>query len=316
MCSINATLARLLGLAAVLSVVAAGCGGGGGGGGQGELSGLDIAVGSKEFTEQVILGQIAVLALENAGANVTDQTGLAGTEVARQALEAGEIGAYWEYTGTGWINFLGETEPIPDPQEQYQAVADRDLEENNIRWLEPGSANNVYGIAVRGEAQEELGVERLSDFNALIAERPEDATLCIASEFATRDDGLPGMEEAYGFEFPEENISQLDEGVIYNATDAGDPCNFGEVFRTDGRITGLDLALLEDDEGFFPIYNPSFTVRGEVFDQYPQIEDIFGPISAALTNEALQEMNAAVDVGGELEEDVAERFLRDNGFIG
>ena len=316
MWSINATLARLLGLAAVLSVVAAGCGGGGGGGGQGELSGLDIAVGSKEFTEQVILGQIAVLALENAGANVTDQTGLAGTEVARQALEAGEIDAYWEYTGTGWINFLGETEPIPDPQEQYQAVADRDLEENNIRWLEPGSANNVYGIAVRGEAQEELGVERLSDFNTLIAKRPEDATLCIASEFATRDDGLPGMEEAYGFEFPKENISQLDEGVIYNATDAGDPCNFGEVFRTDGRITGLDLALLEDDEEFFPIYNPSFTVRGEVFDQYPQIEDIFGPISAALTNEALQEMNAAVDVDGELEEDVAEQFLRDNGSIG
>ncbi len=313
--SINATLARLLGLAVVLSVVTAGCGGGGGGG-QGELSGLDIAVGSKEFTEQVILGQIAVLALENAGANVTDQTGLAGTEVARQALEAGEIDAYWEYTGTGWINFLGETEPIPDPQEQYQAVADRDLEENNIRWLEPGSANNVYGIAVRSEAQEELGVERISDFNTLIAERPEDATLCIASEFATRDDGLPGLEEAYGFEFPEENISQLDEGVIYNATDTGDPCNFGEVFRTDGRTIGLDLALLEDDEEFFPIYNPSFTVREEVFDQYPQIEDIFGPISAALTNETLQEMNAAVDVDGELEEDVAEQFLRDNGFIG
>ncbi len=149
--SINATLARLLGLAVVLSVVAAGCGGGGGGG-QGELSGLDIAVGSKAFTEQEILGQIAILALENAGANVTDETGLAGTEVARQALEAGEIGAYWEYTGTGWINFLGETEPIPDPQEQYRAVADRDLEENDIRWLEPGSANNIYDIAVRSEA--------------------------------------------------------------------------------------------------------------------------------------------------------------------
>jgi osmoprotectant transport system substrate-binding protein len=313
--SINATLARLLGLAVVLFVVGAGCGGGGGGG-QGELSGLDIAVGSKAFTEQEILGQIAILTLENAGANVTDETGLAGTEVARQALEAGEIGAYWEYTGTGWINFLGETEPIPDPQEQYRAVAERDLEENNIRWLEPGSANNVYGIAVRSEAQEELGVEKISDFRTLIAERPEDATLCIASEFATRNDGLPGMEEAYGFEFPEENISQLDEGVIYNATDTGDPCNFGEVFRTDGRITGLDLALLEDDEEFFPIYNPSFTVREEVFDQYPQLEDIFGPISAALTNETLQEMNAAVDVDGELEEDVAEQFLRDNGFIG
>lgn len=104
--------------------------------------------------------------------------------------------------------------------------------------------------------------------------------------------------------------------MIYNATDTGDPCNFGEVFRTDGRTIGLDLALLEDDEEFFPIYNPSFTVREEVFDQYPQIEDIFGPISAALTNETLQEMNAAVDVDGELEEVVAEQFLRDNGFIG
>ncbi len=103
--------------------------------------------------------------------------------------------------------------------------------------------------------------------------------------------------------------------MIYNAADTGDPCNFDEVFRTDGRIVGLELALLEDDKELFPIYNPSFTVREQVSDQYPQIEDIFSPISAALTNETLQEVNAAVDVDGELEEDVGEQFLRDNGFI-
>src|SRR3712207_2031262 len=107
-----------------------------------DLTGLEITVGSKEFTEQLILGQIAIQALENAGATVRDRTGLAGTEAAREALESGEIDAYWEYTGTAWITHLGETEPIPDPQDQYRAVADRDLEENGIRWLPPAPANN------------------------------------------------------------------------------------------------------------------------------------------------------------------------------
>src|SRR3712207_375805 len=163
---------RLLGLAVIL-FVAAGCGGGGGSGGGGNvggseageqvsLSGAEFTVGSKEFTEQLVLGQIAIQALKNARATVEAQTGLAGTDATRQALTSGKIDMYWEYTGTGWITLLGHEEPISNSQKQYEAVAREDLKKNQIRWLKPAPANNTFAIAVRSEAAEVLGVKSLS----------------------------------------------------------------------------------------------------------------------------------------------------------
>ena len=323
--SMGASLRRMLGII-VLAVVAVGCGGGGGTGGGGnvgggeagqkvDLSGLEIAVGSKEFTEQRVLGEIAVQALEAAGATVEDRTGMAGTEAARRALLSGEIDAYWEYTGTAWITHRGHADPIPNGREQYQAVAKEDLEENGIRWLAPAPANNSFAIAVRSEAAEVLGVETLSGFAALSGLRPEDATLCAADEFLSREDGLPGMEEAYDFELPEENVVEAQEGQIYAAVDEGEDCNFGEVFETDGRIEALDLTLLEDDRRFFPIYNPSLAVREEVMAEHPGISDVFAPISSELDNETLRGLNAAVAVDGEPAEEVARRFLRKSGAL-
>jgi osmoprotectant transport system substrate-binding protein len=323
--SINANLEYLLGLFVVLVVVSAGCSGGGGGGGGNvgggeagqkvDLSGLEVAVGSKEFTEQKVLGQIALQALEAAGATVTDRTGLAGTDAARAALTSGEIDAYWEYTGTGWIIHLGHTEPLADSRKQYEAVAEEDLAKNHIQWLQPAPANNSYAIAVRSEAAGVLGVTNLSSLAVLAELRPEDTTLCAASQFLTRDDGLPGMEKAYNFEFPNDNIVKTQEGEIYRAIDEGGKCNFGEVFVTDGRVRAFDLEILEDDKQFFPIYNPSLTVREEVMNEYPGISDVFAPISEKLDNETLQELNAAVDVHGQSAEDVAQQFLRENGLL-
>jgi osmoprotectant transport system substrate-binding protein len=313
-------LARLLGLVAVLALVAAGCGGAGGGGGGAagdvDLSDAELTVGSKEFTEQLILGQITLQALEAAGATVEDQIGLAGTVAARKALESGEIDMYWEYTGTGWITHLGHTDPIPDRQEQFEAVAKEDLQKNDIKWLDPPApANNTYAIAVRSEAAEVLGVDSLSGLAVLSQLRPEDVTLCAADEFLTREDGLPGLEKAYDFEVPADNIVRMEEGQVYRAVDEGEKCNFGEVFVTDGRIKGLDLTILEDDKQVFPIYNPSLTVSEEVIDQYPELAKVFAPISEKLDNETLQDLNAAVDVGGESPEDVARQFLRENRLL-
>jgi osmoprotectant transport system substrate-binding protein len=312
---VHVKLARLLGLAIVLATVAVGCGGGGGGAaGKADLSGAEFTVGSKEFTEQLILGQITMQALEAAGATVNDQTGLAGSVAARQALESGEIDMYWEYTGTGWITYLGHTDPIPDRQKQFEVVAKEDLEKNDIKWLAPPSpANNTYAIAVRSEAYEDLGVKQLSDFKQLIEKNPEEATICVATEFATRDDGLPGVEKTYGFQFPTENVVRMDEGQIYQETDKGERCNFGEVFATDGRIEGLGLELVEDDKSFFPIYNPALNVRKQAMD--PKIAKLFAPISKKLTTETLQKLNTQVDIEGQLPEDVAEQWLSENGFI-
>jgi osmoprotectant transport system substrate-binding protein len=315
---LRASLLRLIGAIAVLTFVVTGCGGGGGGGG-GAAGGIDLSdseftVGSKEFTEQLILGQITLQALEAAGATVNDQIGLAGTVAARKALESGEIDMYWEYTGTGWITHLGHTKPIPDRQKQFEAVAKEDLEKNGIQWLSPPSpANNTYSMAVRSEAYDKLGVKKLSDFKQLVEENPEEATVCVATEFATRDDGLPGMEKAYGFKFPTENVVRIDEGQIYQETDKGNRCNFGEVFATDGRIAALDLKVIEDDKSFFPIYNPALNVRKQAMD--PKIEKLFAPISEKLDTQTLQKLNAQVDVEGQLPEEVAEQWLSENGFV-
>ena len=323
--SVQTGASRLIGIAVVLCMVAAGCGGGssGGAGNVGgseagqkvRLSDLEISVGSKEFTEQKVLGQIAIQALEAAGATVEDRTGLAGTDAARRALTSGEIDAYWEYTGTGWVEHLGHAEPIPDGREQYEAVAEEDLRKNGVRWLEPASANNSFAVAVRSEAAGVLGVTSLSELGALVELRPDDATLCAASEFLERDDGLPGVERAYDFELPDGNVVELEEGRIYEAIDEGDRCNFGEVFVTDGRVEAFDLTLLEDDERFFPIYNPSLTVREEVMDEYPGISEVFAPITEELDNETLRRLNADVDVDGRSEEAVARQFLRENGLL-
>jgi osmoprotectant transport system substrate-binding protein len=314
----RARLTQLLGLLAVLALIVVGCGGGGGGGASGDidLSGAEFTVGSKEFTEQLILGQITLQVLENAGATVNDQIGLAGSVAARKAMESGEIDMYWEYTGTGWITYLGHTDPIPDRQKQFEAVAKEDLKENDIKWLSPPApANNTYTMAVRSEAYDELGVKKLSDFKQLVEENPEEATVCVGTEFSTRDDGLPGMEEAYNFEFPSKNIVKIDEGLIYQQTDTGKQCNFGEVFQTDGRIANLDLKLIKDDKSFFPIYNPALNVRKDVIEEYPQITKLFAPISKKLTTDELQKLNAQVDVQGLLEDQVAEEWLSENGFI-
>jgi len=284
-----------------------------GGGSDADLSGSSFTVGSKEFTEQLILGEITIQVLEAAGADVSDETGLVGSDTVRGALLSGDIDMYWEYTGTGWINHLGNTAPVTGEQEQYDAVAEADLEENGVTWLEPAPFNNTYSIATATETSEELRVTSLSDLAALQEEDPDAFTLCAAAEFLARDDGLPGLEEAYGFSFGDD-VSELELGLVYASVDKGDPCKFGEVFATDGRIAALDLTVLEDDKQFFASYLPSLTVREDV-EGIDQLQKLFAPVAAALDTETIQALNAQVDVDGEQPEDVARAFLEENGLI-
>lgn len=318
---VDKALLKMVGIVVAMAVIAAGCGGSGGGGDAGggtlddyDLSDAEIAVGSKDFTEQQILGQITVKALEAAGASVNDQVGLAGTNAAREALLNGEIDMYWEYTGTGWITHLGNTDPITDSKKQYEAVKKADLKENDIEWLEPAPFNNTYALAVREEAYEDLGVEKLSDMEKLIEERPEEATICVESEFNTRDDGLPGLEKTYGYEFKDSNKSLVDTGVVYTQTDKG-KCNFGEVFTTDGRIEALGLKIIEDDKKFFPVYNPALNVRKDVLEENPDLKPLAADLAKALDTKTMQQLNASVDVDGESYDAAADKFLEDNGFI-
>ncbi|MBT8225203.1 MAG: glycine betaine ABC transporter substrate-binding protein [Dactylosporangium sp.] len=284
----------------------------------GPLAGTSVTVGSKDFDEQLVLGQLTVLALKHAGAKVTDETNLGGTNAARAALTSGDIDVYWDYTGTAWISFFHKTDPITDRMEQWQAVHDIDLKDNDLVWMQPAEFNNTYGLAYSKKIADELGSPKtLSDLGAIVRDRPDDATLCVENEFSTRDDGLPGMEKTYGYEVPEGGVTVLDTGIVYTSVDKHDPCNFGEVFTTDGRIKALGLTVLEDDKGFFPLYNAAPVFRSEYYEANEQeLKAIFDPITAALDQETMTELNKQVSVDGLRPEQVAKQWLSDQGFLG
>ena len=300
-----------------LVLASAACGSDEGGSGDGPLAGTTVKVGSKDFDEQLVLGQITKLALENAGAGVTDQTNLGGTNAARAALTSGNVDVYWEYTGTAWISFFQETTPITDSAEQWQKVAERDLAENKLVWMNPAQFNNTYGIAYSTAAAAELGNPKtVSDLGKLAASQPAAATMCVESEFSTRDDGLPGLQEKYGFTLPAANVTVLDTGIVYTSVDKRDPCNFGEIFTTDGRVAALGLTVLEDDQSFFPLYNASPVFRSEYYDAHADaLKAIFDPIATALTQDVMTELNKQVSVDGQRPEVVAEKWLEDQNLL-
>ncbi|CAA9313473.1 MAG: ABC transporter, substrate-binding protein (cluster 13, osmolytes) [uncultured Frankineae bacterium] len=298
-----------------LSLAMAGCGGdstsdSAAGGGDGELAGATLTVGSKEFTESILLGKITALALENAGAEVEDSTGISGSATVRAALESKEIDIYWDYTGTGWVNILGNS-PTDLPDDLYEAVKTADAE-NGIAWLEPAPFENAYAIATTSDFAKDNDVTTLSDAVQYIEDNPDDGVICAASEFLNRDDGLPGLEKAYGTKFTE--VNELDFNLIF--TQVGESCAFGEVTTTEGRVLSQDLQILEDDKDFFLEYLGVVTLRQETLDEHPEIEEIMAPISEALTNDTITELNSKVDVEGQQPDDVAQEWMESEGFLG
>ncbi|MEX1079835.1 MAG: glycine betaine ABC transporter substrate-binding protein [Homoserinimonas sp.] len=308
---------RIIGTMAVLAagaVALTGCAGAGAepGGGDGELSGLTGEIGAKDFAEQYILAYMTAELLNANGADVEANIKLVGSANVRQALENDQFLGYWEYTGTSWITYNGNTSPVVGVPEQFEAVKEADAE-HGIAWLDGAPFNNTYAFAIRSSERDALGVDSLSDVAALPA---EDQTFCIESEFSTRDDGWPGLAGAYGFAADDSNgLTMLDTGVIYTATQKGDDCNFGEVFQTDGRISALDLVVMEDDQNFFPAYQGAFTLKQATLDEFPAIADVMAELSPLLTTEVMQSLNQQVDVDGEDPEDVAIAWLEEQGLI-
>ncbi len=206
----------------------------------------------------------------------------------------------------------------------YREVARLDLQRNDIEWLQPAPADNTYVIAAasavyqRGNNayDEELAaVTRLSDLGRLIEESPDKATVCVGPEFNERADGLPGLEEHYGFGFPQANVFVLPDSTVYGAVDEGQKCNFGSVFATSGYVPELNLRLLEDDEGFFPAYNPSLTMRAETLESYPELKPLFEDIAERLDTETLRRLSAEVLVDQRPADAVAQEWMEEQGLI-
>lgn len=283
--------------------------------GQGEpLKGATLTVTSKNFSENIVLGQMTGLVFKAAGAEVLDRTNLPGSISAREAIINGDADAMWDYTGTGWITFLGHADPIVDPKKQYEAVRDEDRG-NGVIWLPPAPLDNTYALAISKQNNARYKLKTLSDVAALAKKTPGAVTICVENEFASRDDGLPGMEKKYGMKIPAGNIQKMDAGIIYTQVSESDSCLLGEVFTTDGRIKAMNLDVLEDDKSFFPNYNASPVIHEATFEKYPVIAELLDPLARKLTTEVAQTLNAKVDVDGEDPHEVAKEWLVAEGFI-
>ncbi|WP_327722508.1 glycine betaine ABC transporter substrate-binding protein [Streptomyces sp. NBC_00490] len=277
------------------------------------LEGADLTVTSKEFTEQLILGAIMGIAFQAAGADVLDRTGIQGSIGAREAVKSGDADGMYEYTGTAWITYQGNSEPIDDPREQWEAVRKADLS-NGLTWLAPASLNNTYALAMNQANFEKYGTKTLSDVAALSKSDPGAVTLCVEGEFANRADGLPGMEKAYGMSVPAKNITQMDTGIIYTQVQKGS-CTYGEVFTTDGRIKSMNLAVMADDRKFFPNYNAAPAINSAALKKWPAIAEVLDPVTRKLDNTVARELNAKVDVDGQDPHQVALDWMEEEGFV-
>lgn len=272
-----------------------------------------ITVGSKEFTEQLILGQIAIVALEHAGFDVVDQTGLAGTQAARSALETGEIDLYWEYTGTAWLVALQQDQPITDPEEAYRRVKEEDGA-NGLVWLDYAPFDNTFTLMMRREDAEALGIRTISDLAEYARANPEAINLATNHEFYARPDGFPQLERLYGFSFPRGQVHVMDSGLTYGALRNGQ-VDVGMGFATDGRIEAFDLVNLIDDQHFFPVYNPAPVVRADALERAPGIESVLNDLGPRISTEEMIRMNYEVDIEGKRVRQVAEEWLRSEGLI-
>ncbi|WP_369389529.1 glycine betaine ABC transporter substrate-binding protein [Streptomyces sp. CG1] len=279
----------------------------------GPLKGAHLTVTSKEFTEQLILGAIMGIAFQAAGADVLDRTGIQGSIGAREAVKSGAADAMYEYTGTAWITYQGNSHPIPDPEQQWQAVRNADLR-NGLTWLPPAQLNNTYALAMNQAGFKKYGTRTLSQVAALAKKDPGAVTLCVESEFANRADGLPGLEKAYGMSLPAQNVTQMDTGIIYTQVAKG-KCTYGEVFTTDGRIRSMNLAVMADDRKFFPNYNAAPVINTKVLQKWPAIATVIEPVTKKLDNTVARSLNAKVDVDGQDPHQVALDWMKQEGFV-
>ncbi len=253
-------------------------------------SGDAVVIGSKNFTEQNVLGEILAQELEARGIPVERRFHLGGTFVCHSALVGGEIDLYPEYTGTALTAIL-ERPPIQDPERVYREVSQTYLRRWDLVWGSPLGFENTFALVVRGADADSLDLETISDL-ARVAGR---MTAGFGPEFMAREDGYPGLRETYGFDFG--RIRQMDLGLMYRAL-AQREIDVAVANSTDGRIDALDLVVLEDDRRYFPPYEAAPVTRRGALERHPGLGDALDALGGALDARTMRALNRAVDVEG------------------
>jgi osmoprotectant transport system substrate-binding protein len=262
----------------------------------------NVRVGSKNFTESYIIAEIYSQALERAGITVDRRFNLGATQIALAAMRRGDIDLYPEYTGTAAIDVL-HLPPMHDPAQLYRTVAREFAQRYDLLWLTPSPMNDSQGLAVTADFSKAQRIQTLSQL-APVASRFRLATI---QEFVVRPDGIPGLQRVYGgFAFRE--IRTYDIALKYRALLEG-KADVASAFTTDGAIAASGLTVLRDDRNLWPPYNVAPVVRRQTLQLQPKIAGILDRVSAAITDRAAQQMNAAVEAGQD-PSDVATAFLK------
>lgn len=272
-----------------------------------------IIIGSKNFTEQYVLGELYAQALEGAGLSVETKLDLGSAQVADKALRSGQIDIYPEYTGTALVDLLGyKGKDLPTPEATYQETKKRyEQREPATTMLQPANFNNTYGVFVTREVAEEQNLQSLPD----LAEASPDLTFVAFTEFLSRPDSYPNMKKNYPA-FDWEDIFTVNSigGPIYQGVRQGE----GEVgigFTTDAQLASDDLVVMEDPKSIWPFYYPGPVVRSEVLEKNPKVEDVLNSVNETLDADTMRQLNAQVDIEMEDPEDVAKEYLEDEGLV-
>jgi len=278
-----------------------------------------VKIGSKNFTEALILGEMYAMLLEKAGIPNQTRLNLGGTAVAHEALLQGAIDLYPEYTGTGLTVILEtpiesvQATPVPAGETidelVYQIVKDGYKEKFDLVWLDQAPFNNTQALAVKRAWAEEKGVKTISDLAKIAGE----TTIVAPSDFVERPDGLKGLQDFYGMQF--KDVLGVEPGIRYQAVEKGQ-ADVVLAFGTDGQVAGYDLVLLEDDKGLWPPYHVAPVVRQQALDAYPGLADALNAVAPLLTDEVMSGLNWQVDGPDKMDPDeVAAAFLKENGLI-
>ena len=275
-------------------------------------SGVELTIGSKNFTEQFILGEIYAQALEAAGYDVKTDLNLGSEQIALKALEEGEISGYPEYTSTALTSFFElPIEDVPaDANEAYEESKEQ-FADLGLVAFPPTPFADANSLGMLSEKAEELGVTTISD----LADVDQDLVLAGSPECRQRPDCLLGLEDNYGLEFKE--FTPVDIGLRYEVLDNGD-ADASILFTSDAQLfTDPDTyTILEDDQGTFPAGNILFVATQEAVDEAgPDFGETIEKVQENLTLEVMQELNARVDIDKEDPADVAADYLQASGYI-
>jgi osmoprotectant transport system substrate-binding protein len=271
---------------------------------------IKLTIGSKNFTEQKVLGEIYAQGLAAAGYTISKELNLGDENIALKALEEDEISAYPEYTGTALGSFFKvPSNEIPkDPQQAYEQ-AKADFAKRKITALPPTPFTSSNEVGLTKEKADELGVSKISDLKG----KSQDLTLYGSPECRQREDCLLGLQRVYGLKF--KKFVPVDIALRHQVLDKGQ-ADLSIVFTTDPQIKRNGYVLLEDDKGMFPPYNSMLLVRDSVYKSAGlDLPEVVGKLQEGLTAPVIQELNARVDLDKKTPEQVAGEYLSESGLV-